>query len=244
MRQYGFSLTQENCRSGHIYWRNLNEKLHFLCSVTCRCRLNVIMTYGASFTKAWTRGRSRNWRCSIKKAGFKNFAIFLETPVLELCCKFMKKWFQHEFFLWILQKFLRTSTLKNICWRLLLQRATHLLFYVVFYMFKDSHPEVFLGKDVLNICSKFTGEHPCRSAISIKLLCNFIEIVLRHRCSLVNLLHISRTSFLKSTSGWLLLNVTFIVNFSWMGWDLNFFEWKVRNWFHLCDTNRHFTSLF
>ena len=133
MRQYGFSLTQENCRSGHIYWRNLNEKLHFLCSVTCRCRLNVIMTYGASFTKAWTRGRSRNWRCSIKKAGFKNFAIFLETPVLELCCKFMKKWFQHEFFLWILQKFLRTSTLKNICWRLLLQRATHLLFYVVFY---------------------------------------------------------------------------------------------------------------
>ena len=31
-------------------------------------------------------------------------------------------------------------------------------------------PEVFLGKGVLKICSKFTGEHPCRSAISIKLL--------------------------------------------------------------------------
>ena len=28
------------------------------------------------------------------------------------------------------------------------------------------------------ICSKFTGEHPCRSVISIKLLCNFIEITL------------------------------------------------------------------
>ena len=38
-------------------------------------------------------------------------------------------------------------------------------------MFRSSHPEVFLGKGVLKICSKFTGEHPCRSAISIKLLC-------------------------------------------------------------------------
>ena len=40
-------------------------------------------------------------------------------------------------------------------------------------IFRSSHPEVFLGKDVLKICSKFTGEHPCRSAISITLLCIF-----------------------------------------------------------------------
>ena len=53
--------------------------------------------------------------------------------------------------------------------------------------------------------SKFTGEHPCRSAISIKLLCSFIEIVLRHGFSPVNLLHIFRTPFLKNTSGRLLL---------------------------------------
>ena len=33
---------------------------------------------------------------------------------------------------------------------------------------RSSHTEVFLGK------------RPCRSVISIKLLCNFIEIVLRH----------------------------------------------------------------
>ena len=26
---------------------------------------------------------------------------------------------------------------------------------------------MFLGKGVLKICSKFTGEHPCRSVISI-----------------------------------------------------------------------------
>ena len=36
---------------------------------------------------------------------------------------------------------------------------------------RSSHPEVFLRKSVLKICSKFTGEHPCRKAISIKLLC-------------------------------------------------------------------------
>ena len=62
---------------------------------------------------------------------------------------------------------------------------------------RSSHPEVFLGKGVLKIYSKFTGEHPC--------LCNFIEITLRHGCSPVNLLHIFRTHFLNSTSGRLLL---------------------------------------
>ena len=30
---------------------------------------------------------------------------------------------------------------------------------------EKGHPEVFLGKVVLKICSKFTGEHPCGSAI-------------------------------------------------------------------------------
>ena len=34
---------------------------------------------------------------------------------------------------------------------------------------KSSHPEVFLGKGVLKICSKFTGEHLCWIAVSIKL---------------------------------------------------------------------------
>ena len=34
---------------------------------------------------------------------------------------------------------------------------------------RSSRPEVFLGKVVLKICSKFTGERPCRSVISIKL---------------------------------------------------------------------------
>ena len=57
----------------------------------------------------------------------------------------------------------------------------------------------------LKKCSKFTGEYPCRSVISVKLLCNFIEITLRHGCSPVDLLHTFRTTFSKKTSGGLLL---------------------------------------
>ena len=63
--------------------------------------------------------------------------------------------------------------------------------------FRSSHPEVFSTKGVLKIYSKFTGEHPYRSVISIKLLCNFVEIALPYECSLVNLLHILRTPFPK-----------------------------------------------
>ena len=71
--------------------------------------------------------------------------------------------------------------------------------------YRSRPPGLYLGKSVLKICSKFTGEHPCRSVIPIKLLCNFIEITLRYGCSPVNLLHIFRTPFYKNTSGGLLL---------------------------------------
>ena len=69
-------------------------------------------------------------------------------------------------------------------------------------MRRSSRPWVFLINDVLKICSKFAGEHLCRSVISIKLQSN---------CSPVNLMHIFRTPFFKNTSGWLLLNVQMLV---------------------------------
>ena len=52
----------------------------------------------------------------------------------------------------------------------------HDLFRIIYdtyegYKSRSSPPEVFLGKGVLKICSKFTGEHPCQNAISIKLFC-------------------------------------------------------------------------
>ena len=74
-------------------------------------------------------------------------------------------------------------------------------------IFRSSRPEVFLYKDVLKTCSKFTGQHSCWSVISIKLQSSFIEITLCHGCSPVNLRHIFRTPFPKNTSGWLLLNL-------------------------------------
>ena len=70
---------------------------------------------------------------------------------------------------------------------------------------RSSPPKVILGKAVLKTWSKFTGEHPFRSLICLKLLCNFIENALWHRCSPVNLLHIFRTTFCKNIPGGRLL---------------------------------------
>ena len=78
-------------------------------------------------------------------------------------------------------------------------------------LLRSSPPQVFLGKGILKICSKFTGEHPCRSEISVRLQNNFIEITLWHVCSPVNLMHIFGTHFPKNTFGRLFLSL-FIVN--------------------------------
>ena len=69
---------------------------------------------------------------------------------------------------------------------------------------------MFSGKCVLKICSKFTGEHPYRSTISLKLLCNFIEIVLWHECSPISWLHIFWTAFYKTYTfkSWLYSSVS------------------------------------
>ena len=40
---------------------------------------------------------------------------------------------------------------------------------IIMSMFRGSRSELFLGKGVLKICNKCTGEHPWRSVISIKL---------------------------------------------------------------------------
>ena len=96
---------------------------------------------------------------------------------------------------------------------------------------------MFLRKDILKIWSKFTGEHPCLSAISIKLLCNFIEIVLRHGCSPVNLLDISRTPFPRNTSGRLLVIVVFMLGHYWNYLQIFILNhrWDKRNSKETCD---------
>ena len=77
-----------------------------------------------------------------------------------------------------------------------------------FHLLKQPSRRV-LRKGVLKICNKFTGEHSCPSLISIKSENNFIQITLQVGCSPVNLLHISRTPFLKNTSGGLYLHLFF-----------------------------------
>ena len=52
---------------------------------------------------------------------------------------------------------------------------------------RSSHPELFLEKGVLKIYCKCTGEHPCRSVISIKLLFNSC-FKLRYSLKILNVL--------------------------------------------------------
>ena len=73
--------------------------------------------------------------------------------------------------------------------------------------YRSIHPKVFLVKDALKICSKFTVEHPFWSVISIKLQSKFIESTLRHGCSQKKSMYIFRTRFTKNTSGRLLLKI-------------------------------------
>ena len=54
----------------------------------------------------------------------------------------------------------------------------HLETLSILSIFRSGPPEVFLGKSVLKICSKFTREHPYRSVILVKLQSNFIKITL------------------------------------------------------------------
>ena len=60
--------------------------------------------------------------------------------------------------------------------------------------FTISHPELFLEKVFLKKCRKFTAEHPCRSAILIKLQSNtkYGKLVIQNVFKRINsLFHIS-----------------------------------------------------
>ena len=94
------------------------------------------------------------------------------------------------------QGFVHTMSEFNIF--LFWNKETFSEFTAAFLIDRSSLSGVFLGKGVLKICSKFTGEHSYRSAISIKLLC--YKTTIRHGCSPLNLLHFFRKPFPKNTS--------------------------------------------
>ena len=95
----------------------------------------------------------------------------------------LKKRLWHRSFPGNFVKFLRTPVSIEYHWWLLLDTGKMFLVVIILsdilfpdsvcWVFKQtsriSYLEVFLGKALLKICSKFTGEHPCQSVISIKL---------------------------------------------------------------------------
>ena len=96
--------------------------------------------------------------------------------------------------------FSRVKIIKNLSsFKWVTVKSVHIWNIYIICKSRSSHSEVFLGKGVLKLWRKITGVHQCR------MQNNFIEITLWHACSLVNLLHIFRTPFLKNTPGWLLL---------------------------------------
>ena len=60
---------------------------------------------------------------------------------------------------------------------------------------------MFVKRAFLQICSKFTGEDPCRRVISIKLVCNFTKLTFLNGCFPVYMLHICRTHFWRTLMG-------------------------------------------
>ena len=84
----------------------------------------------------------------------------------------------------------------------------YIWYYDIRQIIRSSQPKMFLGKDALKICSKFTGEDSCQSVISIKLLCfadlrpaTLLKKRLWHRYFPVNFAKFFRTPFSQNTSG-------------------------------------------
>ena len=129
----------------------------------------------------------------------KNKAAMFGNPKLNHLIYSLGLWEACYIYLFLVQFCIISSLLKSF---VLLINFSFLIFWLIWatkmHPYRSNHPGVFLETGVLKIYSKITGEYLCQSAISIKLLCNFIEIILRHGCSPVKMMHIFRTPFLKN----------------------------------------------
>ena len=117
----------------------------------------------------------------------KRETYYLPVNYITVNVRFFKEF---QFFLTILV----IKKLANLSWNILL---LPLLFYSTSNQHFRSNPQqAFLEK---RCCENIQQIY--RNVISIELLCNFIEILLRHGCSPVNFLHILQKPFLRIISG-------------------------------------------
>ena len=89
-------------------------------------------------------------------------------------CSFMIKTTNYVIMLQIAKHFARIFRMRNISQNTVKYTLHHKPCYIIF---RSNPPEVFLAKAILKICSKLTGEHPCRSALSIKLHRRFVKLM-------------------------------------------------------------------
>ena len=116
---------------------------------------------------------------------------------------------------WFFSSSGKFTTLSNMWWSFAKQGPKYASEKHLFTSVRSISPQVLFKKAVLQICRKSTGKHPCRIVISINLQRNFIAITLSHRFSLLNFLHISRSTFLRNSCGGLLLKWFTKAVFTW-----------------------------
>ena len=98
---------------------------------------------------------------------------------------------------------------------MLINNSKELQFYQlsdIHKLFEKQSSRRVLKKRCSENMQQIYGRHPRQSAISIKLLCNFIEISLRHGCSPVNVLHILRIRAFWRTASYLIWKL----RYSWL----------------------------
>ena len=124
----------------------------------------------------------------------------------------------------VFRKYLRTNKWDSRTWKNCYSKNKN----DVNKKLRSSHPEVFPGKCVLKICSKFTGEHTCWSAISIKLDFNKVALQLYWNRTSAWVLLCKFAVYFQNTSGWLLLKVHELPR-----WLFSFFGILVAHFDHL-----------
>ena len=102
------------------------------------------------------------------------------------------------FFVWNLQLTFQSFII------VILNQMTFIVIIMIPSIVRSS-PEVLLGKDLLKICSKFAGEQPCRSVMSIKLLCirellwvrkKYCPVSIQMHLTFVNVILLNRTGMI------------------------------------------------